>query len=59
MGIRQFNDDAKAANRGELPNLRKGDSDGESAFPFTHAESSPFRVKHIIRALQPGDKRYR
>ncbi|KAH7174319.1 uncharacterized protein B0J16DRAFT_323780 [Fusarium flagelliforme] len=45
MGIKQLNDDAKAANRG------KGDSDGAVTFTYTHAESSPCRVKHIVRAL--------
>jgi len=47
MGIKQFNDDAKAAieaaKRGELPdvsNLRKGESDGEIAFTYTYPHHS-------------------
>lgn len=56
MGIKQFNDDAKAAieaaKRGELPNvsnLRKGESDGEIAFTYTypHAESSPLDIQAL------------
>ena len=59
MGIKQFNDDAKAAieaaNRGELPipnvsSLRKGDSDGEITFTYTytytHAES-PLEIQAL------------
>ncbi|KAJ4019136.1 hypothetical protein NW752_004875 [Fusarium irregulare] len=49
MGIKQFNDDAKAAieaaNRGELPNvsnLRKGESDGEIVFTYTYTYASTY-----------------
>ena len=49
MGIKQFNDDAKAAvesaNRGELPsvsNLRNGESDGEIVFTYTYAYASTY-----------------
>ena len=59
MGIKQFNDDAKAAieaaNRGELPNvsnLRKGESDGEIVFTYTYASTythaeSPLEIQAL------------
>lgn len=50
MGLRQFNLDLKAATticHHGVTNIRKGDSDGEVAFRYTHDDLDPIEIQAL------------